>query len=227
MPVEIDEQRFVGALAVAGAFAALGRMLATPLETDQVEALRDGESLLHFGEYLEALGVDASDQLQRMRNVLSAAELESVSQRLNIEATRLFHVHLPEPPAIPYESVWREPERLAMGRSAVAVAAVYRESGIAPRETFADQAPDHIARELEFVAAAARSEASALQDGDAERAERWARVRGDFLSEHVQRWVPEFLQAVVADGRSEFFRAVAEVGIGVLAATAAESPAQS
>lgn len=223
MPVEIDEERFVEALAIAGAFAALERLLATPLETDQVKALRDTESLVHLEEYLGVLGVDASGHLEAMRGVLSAAELESVSQQLNIEATRLFHIRLPEPPAIPYESVWREPERLAMGRSAVAVAAVYRENGMTPNETFADQAPDHVVRELEFVSAAARSEASALQNGDTELADRWARVRDDFLAEHVRQWVPQFFEAVIADGSSVFFGAVAAIGIGALAATVPEA----
>lgn len=214
----IDEARFTEVLSISGAFASLARALATPLEQDVVAALRTDEYSDHLAEYLELLDAGASSEVEAMKSALMDGTIEEVDTRLNIESTRLFHVHLPEPPAIPYESVWREADRLALGRSAVEVAAVYRELGLYPSGSYGDTAPDHVARELDFVAIAARREAMALQDEDIEQAERWRRARESFMEQHVLTWVPRFLEAVADDGTSAFFSAVARVGTRLLEA---------
>lgn len=220
METTIDEARFSEALSISGAFAEMARLFATPLEKAQIATLRGGEALDHLAEYLGVLDVDAQEDISRLRAALMNGSLEEVDERLNIESTRLFHVRLPEPPAIPYESVWREPERLTMGRAARATAAIYRERGLYPSEEFGDTAPDHIARELDFVAIAARKEALALQDGDTAGADQWAVVRGEFVNEHIVPWVPAFFGAIVSDGTSEFFASAAGIGERLVAAAA-------
>lgn len=218
MPHAPETEQFNTVVSIAGGFSVMARLLATPLEVSDVAALRDGSDIDHLEEYLGGLGLDASDEIAQMRSVLADGSVEQVAQRLNIECTRLFHIHLPEPPAIPYESVWREPERLAMGRCTAEVARTYHEAGVHPSEQFADAAPDHIAREMAFVAVTAQREAMALQAEDAGEAQVWAQRREQFMREHVVLWVPSFFEAVISDDHSVFFSAVAKVGNALVGA---------
>lgn len=212
----VDAERLLLAQCQAGAYAIVSRLFRTPLETSELLELRDGDTLSHLAEYTGVLGLESSSAITTMRLVLASDDMESVTRRLNIEATRLFHVHLPEPPAVPFESVWREPDRLTMGRSALLVAEIYRRNGAHIGHGYGDAAPDHVAREMEFVSHAAREEALALERGDSIAADRWVGVAEDFVGQHLRMWLPRFFAAIRNDNSSEFFCAVADLGEALL-----------
>lgn len=204
-----DAEELNTELCTAGGFSILAGLLATPLEDEEVASLADGNQLAHLEEYASYLGLDVSDAITAMRDVLGG---EEAARRLNVESTSLFNVRTPAPPAMPYESVWREPEKLAMGKSAQQVARAYFHAEVRPSEEYGDAAPDHIARELSFVAVASREIVLALERDDLETADHWVRIRNGFLVDHVSKWAPEFFEAIVEDDSSDFFSAVAEIG---------------
>lgn len=210
-----DEERFAAAISHAGAFSILARLLWVPLEEPLIADCAEGELLDHFAEYCAVIGVEVSGQVSRMREALSGARADVVIA-LNVESTRLFHTAVDELPAPPYESVWTDGEGLLGGPSTSAVALAYREAGLSVAEEPGASLPDHVSREFEFLAHAARSEARAVEAESHLDAEVWHERARTFMWAHTMRWVPQFFQAIIADGRSEFFGALADAGLLLL-----------
>ena len=118
---------------------------------------------------------------------------------LKEEYTRLF-IGPGDHPCPPYESVYRDSDSNdsvahVHGDSTRNVVDWYRRYDLAPDATWNDL-PDHIAIELEF--------AGHLRENDAEALE-------EFILEHPQQWMPEFLTTVEDQAQLEFYRNLAVV----------------
>lgn len=117
--------------------------------------------------------------------------------------------------AFPYESVYTSPERLLMQDARDEVLAAYR----AARVVLVDEAcepEDHLAFELEFMQLLGERAADAVEAGDEEECARLLSVRRAFLDEHLLNWVPAFAVDVQRVARTGFYRALADVVLGVL-----------
>ena len=114
---------------------------------------------------------------------------------LRAEHARLF-VGPGEPVCSPYESVYRNESGDVLGPAAHDVVQWYREYDLGLDPDWPDL-PDHIATELEFVAylfATGESTAAA-----------------EFLDEHPEQWLDEFLGDVADETDEPFYEALAEV----------------
>jgi TorA maturation chaperone TorD len=110
--------------------------------------------------------------------------------------------------APPYGSVYLEGERRCMGDSTLDVGSRYREVGLGTAPGFND-APDHIAAELEFMHFLVIREFEAQADGDLERAQYFRQKQGSFLERHLAAWVPNFSRSVEEQAQTEFYQSLA------------------
>lgn len=117
--------------------------------------------------------------------------------------------------AFPYESVYTSPEHLLMQDARDEVLAAYR----AAKVVLVDEAcepEDHLAFELEFMQLLGERAAEALEAGDDGSCANLLEARRAFLEEHLLNWVPDFADDVQRVARTGFYRALADIVLGVL-----------
>ncbi len=112
--------------------------------------------------------------------------------------------------APPYGSVYLEGERRVMGDSTMDVINRYRQAGLEVSEEFND-APDHIAAELEFLYYLAFKELQALERRDVEAADGFLKKQHAFLASHLGVWAAAFADQVERNAETEFYRLVARL----------------
>lgn len=120
-----------------------------------------------------------------------------------------------EQAAFPYESVYTSPEHLLMQDARDEVLAAYR----AAKVVLVDEAcepEDHLAFELEFLQLLGERAVDALAAGDDEACARLLQTRRAFLESHLFNWVPAFAADVQRVARTGFYRALADIVLGVL-----------
>ncbi|MFC1921581.1 molecular chaperone [Chloroflexota bacterium] len=158
-------------------------------------------------------GVFGTESRQYMSNMQSyiqqhSADTKKLLQDLQVEYTYLFINAVPRVPASPYESVYTD-DGLIMGEPVSQVLHLYREAGLSVKDSF-DAPPDHIAAEIEFMFYLIQQEAVSIQNGE-ENAAVWKRRQEQFLSQHLLKWVPIFLEKMKAGVRQPFYRDLAEL----------------
>ncbi len=172
------------------------------LECASEQALRD----LHAKELLPTLARDVaepalSDALQRMHAALGSDE--SI-QRLRSDHAQLF-LGAGKSKTHPWESMYRSEERMVWSGPAYGVLSHYARAGLG-YDDMASLPPDHVGRELLFVATLS---VEALEADDARRAELLAAKRA-FLDEHLTQWMPQFLSDLREHASTDFFKAIAD-----------------
>ena len=154
------------------------------------------------------LRVPSPDEIEALRTSGLPLPLPPDLDALARDYTRLFGGLLPgyglEPP---FESVWRG-ERRVMGEATQEVMAAYAEAGGQLTEA-AGLPPDHVGLELSFLAYLMQSRDEALEQGDAEAAQKAAAAEEAFLADHVLQWVPDLCQAVEAADPEGFYGTLA------------------
>ncbi len=114
-----------------------------------------------------------------------------------------------EPTAFPFESVYTSREHLIMQDAYEAVLGLLRKHGMAPVKP--DLYADHIGVEFEFMGFLAREAAEALKADDAAAAEALLEESKTFLATHLLNWSDRFLDDVRKVGRTDFYKALADV----------------
>ena len=123
------------------------------------------------------------------------------------EYTRLF-VGPAALPAPPWESVYTSHGRLVMQPSTLEVRSAYHKCGFEP--ALCRRVPDdHVALELDFMAALAKEALEARQRADAKGARDALAASAQFLQEHLGVWVQEFADALRGKGRAPRYAPVA------------------
>jgi len=138
---------------------------------------------------------------------LATEDLPVVYRDTHIEYTRLFvgPRHLPTPP---YESVYRNPDKLMMQDETMSVREAYAKSGF--RVTGMHHVPDDsVGIELEFMCALNKATGDALQEKNYSKALVHAAAQEEFCNDHLLNWIPRFCNDIVANSTSEFWRSVA------------------
>jgi len=102
----------------------------------------------------------------------------------------------------PYESVYRDPERMLKGTSWSEVRAFYRRCGLAVAED-EHHPEDHIASELAFM--------SLLSSGFAPETVDLRHEQRAFLQEHLLTWVPELVSRISQHPKADFYRRVGDL----------------
>ena len=122
-------------------------------------------------------------------------------------------------PAPPWESVYTSHERLIMQPCTLEVRAAYRERGFEP--ALCRHVPDdHVALELDFLAALAKDALEAQQQADAEAARDALAASSRFLGEHLGAWVGPFADEACEKGGSKRYAPVVRALAAFVAADA-------
>jgi len=158
----------------------------------------------HLSQNLKTLCPAASEAADRMEAALLAYE--------GVEDLVIDHARLFVGPfallAPPYGSVYLDGERRCMGDSTLDVGSRYREVGLGTAPGFND-APDHIAAELEFMHFLVIKELEALAGGDLVRAQHFRQKQKSFLERHLAAWVPAFTRNVEEQAQTRFYQDLA------------------
>jgi len=129
-------------------------------------------------------------------------ELES----LIIDFTRLF-VGPFKLLAPPYGSVYLEDSRI-MGESTVNVRNWYEKEGL---DVVINDAPDHIAMELEFMYYLAVKQIQATRQENLQDMQLYAEKQKSFLRSHLAGWIAEFAENVQKNAQTEFYKNLARL----------------
>ncbi|HIH45038.1 MAG TPA: molecular chaperone TorD family protein [Candidatus Methanoperedenaceae archaeon] len=99
----------------------------------------------------------------------------------------------------PYESVYTgdTPGQL-WGEPTLCVLKEYMREGLKPAR--AEEPPDHIVCEMDFMRHLCEKESLAWEGGDCERARAVLEAEARFLKEHLLQWIPAFAAKVRASG---------------------------
>ena len=110
--------------------------------------------------------------------------------------------------APPYGSVYLEGRREVMGPSTIDAKRRYVEAGLNIADTL-NEAPDHIAVELEFVYYLIYKEIEAIESGHVDAADEWRHRQQDFLSKHLGAWISDFAATVERGAKTDFYGSLA------------------
>ncbi len=103
--------------------------------------------------------------------------------------------------ASPYESVWRDEDRLMMQGPTFDVRACYRRHGLAVATDWRSMPDDHLAHELAFVA-------HLLDQGNVVEA-------ASFLDAHLMTWLPDFAAQVGHRARTRVYAGLARLTLSL------------
>lgn len=140
--------------------------------------------------------------LKLMANWVQAAEKTDLNV-LAADFARLFHGSALFSP--PFESAYRSEEHLLLCEETIEVRDFYHQYGFQQQERL-HLPDDHVGLELEFLALLGRQATEATETSQASECLRASR---QFLREHVQAWVPEFVGDVVHNAETDFYRGLA------------------
>ncbi len=121
--------------------------------------------------------------------------------------------------AYPFESVYTSEKHLMMQDARDEVLAIYLSEGLA-RSSEWKVGEDHVALEFEFMQTLAARTADALEAGDRQEARRLVSVQRNFLHDHIANWVGRLASDMRSCSRTDFYRGLAWVTDGLVAADA-------
>ncbi|MCF6246020.1 MAG: molecular chaperone TorD family protein [Desulfobacula sp.] len=134
--------------------------------------------------------------------------LDQNFEMLTIEFSRLFigPYSLPTPP---YGSVYIEKERKVMGDSSMDAKKRYQHCGLDISDDI-QEVPDHIAIELEFMFCLIFKEIESIRTNLPEQTQETLYHQESFLTDHLNRWIPDFADAVIEHSKIEYYRNLAK-----------------
>jgi TorA maturation chaperone TorD len=154
----------------------------------------------------EAVNEDIASGAKLMESYLEATQADKPAQlaeKLGVDRTRIYRGLSPTyGPPPPYEMVWskkwRELDLL------IELTKIYRENHLAPSSKVIDRL-DYMGMELEFIHALATRETTAWDEGKAEAAGALFEVQKAFFGEHLQQWIPDFVEKALESAQTDFY----------------------
>ena len=192
--------------AYAGACTFLSRLFLAPVDESLITTLRDGPVLT---EWPLEVDEDTARGLQTLRAGTKAA----------LDVLLIDHRDLFEGPdhvlACPYESVYLSDEHLTFEEQTLAVRAFYNRFDVeAP--SFGKEPDDHIGLELSFISHLCVLGLDAIEASDANAETAIIASIGDFLEQHLLRWVDDCLDRVVDHATTDFYRGLGHLTRGTV-----------
>ena len=166
-------------------YTVLGGLFSVPLDSGAKGMVLNSAVKESFLLYDETEQPDS-----RLREVVERAFEETGEEGLREEYTRLF-IGPAKPPAPPWESVYVSGEPLLFQESTLAVREAYLREGFRAAG-YPHEADDHVATELNFMAALCKRALDAYESGDTELCRSTLEAQAHFLSEHLLVWIREF-----------------------------------
>jgi len=190
----------------AGACIFLSRLFLQPVDESLVTALRDGA-------ILEDWPLTEDEDTVRGLRALRAGTTTPLDV-LGVDHRDLFegpdHVL-----ACPYESVYLSDEHLTFEQQTLEVRAFYNRFGVqAP--SLGKEPDDHIGLELSFIAHLCVLGLDAIDASDEDAQNAMIASVGDFLEQHLLRWVDDCLDRVVEHATTDFYRGLGHLTRGTV-----------
>jgi putative dimethyl sulfoxide reductase chaperone len=161
-------------------------------EISRIEIIQDTNS--PFSEGLAMLVAGAKDNADR---------LDEWEEELGVEYARLF-IGPFNPPAIPFASFYLSETRSLMTDETIDVRKRYLDAGMSVKDLYSTP-DDHIGIELEFVYDLTRRIIESVETGKEDEAARLSGIRNNFISQHMETWVPLFAEKVLAATDNTFY----------------------
>ncbi|MBI2378647.1 MAG: molecular chaperone TorD family protein [Deltaproteobacteria bacterium] len=178
----------------------LGGLFEAPPSAELLESLEREEVFRQLAEDSEFLFGRALEGLGALE---AGARLE-YSDVITQEFARLF-VGPETLPAPPWESVYRSPDRLVMQQPAYEVLEAYVATGLG-YDQMTKCPPDHVAKELGFMAALIAGPRELNLDPALSHA-----TQREFLDRHLSTWLPDFAEDLRRAASTPFYRGAAEL----------------
>jgi TorA maturation chaperone TorD len=112
--------------------------------------------------------------------------------------------------APPWESLYRDPERLHFSNDTLAVRAAYGKYDLAST-ALGREPDDHIGFELDFLRALCESARQKAGSGDEAGLVEILRAQQTFLDEHLLQWAPAWTRDVLQNAETDFYRGMAQL----------------
>jgi TorA maturation chaperone TorD len=192
--------------AYAGACTFLSRLFLEPVDESLMTVLRDGPVL---GDWPMEADEDTVRGLQDMRaGTWTPLDVLLVDHRDLFEGPD--HVL-----ACPFESVYLSDEHLTFEVQTLDVRAFYNRFGVeAP--SIGKEPDDHIGLELSFISHLCVLGLDAIEASDADAETAMIASIGDFLEQHLARWVDHCLDRVVEHATTDFYRGLGHLTRGTV-----------
>ena len=192
--------------AYAGACTFLSRLFLRPVDAFLITALRDGPDL---ADWPLASDDDTVCGLRALR----------AGSTTPLDVLLVDHRDLFEGPdhvlACPYESVYLSEEHLTFERQTLDVRAFYHRFSVqAP--SLGKEPDDHIGLELSFISHLCVLGLDAIESGDADAETAIIASIGDFLDQHLLRWVENCLDRVIEHATTDFYRGLGHLTRGTV-----------
>ena len=190
----------------AGACTFLSRLFLEPVDDSLIAVLRDGPVLDDW-----PLGAD-----QETVRGLRALRVGAMTPRGELVVD---HRDLFEGPdhvlACPYESVYLSDEHLTFEQETRNVRGFYQRFGLqAP--SLGTEPDDHIGLELSFISSLCVLGLDAIEASDPDAETAMIASVGDFLEQHLLRWVDDCLDRVVQNATTDFYRGLGHLTRGTV-----------
>ena len=141
----------------------------------------------------------------------SFAELASCISGLELESLKIDYTRLFVGPfkllAPPYGSIYLETSMI-MGESTIDVRNWYEKEGL---DIVINDAPDHIAMELEFMYYLIVKQIEANSDANPQITQSYLEKQHLFLQRHLARWLPKFVENVQENAQTKFYGKLARL----------------
>lgn len=190
----------------AGACAFLSRLFLEAVDESLATALREGSVL---GDWPLAADEETVRGLDALR----------VGAAIPRDELVVDHRDLFEGPdhvlACPYESVYLSDEHLTFEQETRNVRAFYQRFGV-QSPSLGTEPDDHIGLELSFISHLCVLGLDAIEASDADAETAMIASIGDFLEQHLLRWVDECLDRVVQNATTDFYRGLGHLTRGTV-----------
>jgi TorA maturation chaperone TorD len=180
------------------------KLLAACFYPPERKVLLEEEVLENLFRLLGAVCPEAAPYAEGMAGTLSQA----ADGELAVAHAKLF-VGPFELQAPPYGSLYLESQKRLMGDSTMGVLEMYQRAGLALSTDFQD-APDHIAAELEFMYFLIAKELQALRKGDRNEAFGYLKMQQEFHDKYLYPWIEPFAERVRTESEHEFYSLLAD-----------------
>lgn len=132
---------------------------------------------------------------------------DALLEELAVEYASLF-IGPRNPPAIPFASFYLSESRALMTEETIEVRKIYLANNMVVENLYSTP-DDHIAIELEFLMHLTAEMIVALTAGDEARCQELETSKNSFIVEHMQKWIPYFVEAIEKSVPHPFYRGAA------------------
>lgn len=192
-------------------YAFLSRIYGKEVSVDFLKELSSGDSPIFQIGASEGLDEGFRKGFGLMSRYLSfgGRELNDVWLELAAEYASLF-LGVKKKPAHPSESAYTSGGHYIYQEARDKVFKTYLSANVDKVKEFTEP-EDHIAAELQFMEYLCQKTVEALKKDEVDEARKYLRNQGEFVDNHLAKWVPQFTQDILESAEVDFYKGVAYV----------------